>query len=573
MTKKTIERFAAAVLAVTTLLGVTACSKKSSGTGGDGTERVDPNRTQLYVYNYNGGYGSEWILQAKKRFEAKHANDVYDGKTGVQIIVDASKQNISTKIDGTNEVFFAESAYYYTLKNSGALADITSAVTNNLDDENKSIANKMTAKQREFFNVDGKYYAVPHTNTFAGLTYNKDVFDEKNFYFAAEPLLTDGEVANVEDWFIEKKGDDVSNGPDGKPNTDDDGLPATYDEFFILLEYMEQKGVQPITWNGYRYYHYLTWLYQALVADYEGYDQMMLNYTMDGTATDLGTISGGAFVKDSTSTTITENEKNQLARQAGKYYALKFLERLHKAATDQNGNTTNIVGKKSVYSQDYMHTNAQEDFVYGKNDGVNKDIGILVEGIWWENEAAPAFRTLVNKTHNDKLSAKNRNFKFMPFPNAAAEITAAKASGEKKSTMIDQLFSLACVKSGLSAEKQRLAEDFIRFCNTDEELRAFTVCTNTPKALIYELLPADKAEMTSFGRSVWEMKVQSDVVYPYATNSTYMNNMSHFSAFEMYASTVNSTTQTYPIQGIKGGLSAELYFTGLKTYLGNYPWN
>ena len=580
--KNVFKKLTALMLGAVTAIAFTACNKtlagttesNGAGTSAGGNEQVNKEKIQLYVYNYNGGYGSQWIMNAKQRFEAAHANDEFsDGKKGVQIIVDANKDNIETKINSSNEVYFAESAYYYTLKNQGMLADITSAVTTKLDGENKSIEDKMEDSQKDFFKVDDKYYAIPHTNTFAGLTYNKDVFDAKNFYFAAEPYLTNGTVASIEDWFIAEKGDAKSKGPDGLPNTDDDGLPSTYDEFFILLEYMGQKNVQPITWNGYRYYHYLTWFFQSLVADYEGYDQMMLNYTMDGTATDLGTISGGKFVKDSSPLKITEAEKNELARQEGKYYALKFLERLTKMSLDANGNTTDIVGKKGVYNSSYTHLNAQEDFITGSNDGVNKDIGILIEGIWWENEAAPAFQTLVSKTHDQSLAAKNRNFKFMPLPNANAEITAAKASGEKKNTMIDQLFALACVKSGLSAEKQALAEEFIRFCNTDAELRAFTVCTNTPKALNYTLTDADKKEMTSFGVSVWNMKEKSDVVYPYATNATYMNNMKHFSAFEMYSATLSGGMQTFAIQALRNGATAEEYFTGLKTYLDNYRWN
>ena len=577
--KNNFKKLTALALGVVTAVAFTACGgtnggNSTSGSSAGGNEQVNNEKIQLYVYNYNGGYGSEWIMNAKQRFEAAHANDEFSGgKKGVQIMVDATKDNISSKINGSNEVYFAESAYYYSLKNQGLLADITTAVTTKLDGESKSIEDKMSDSQKDFFKVDDKYYAIPHTNTFAGLTYNKDVFDAKNFYFAAEPFLTDGKVASVEDWFIAEKTDEKSAGPDGVKGTDDDGLPSTYDEFFILLEYMKQKNVQPITWNGYRYYHYLTWLFQALVADYEGYDQMMLNYTMDGTANDLGTISGGTFVKDGAPLKITANEKNDLARQAGKYYALKFLERLKNVSVDDKGNTTDIVGKKGVFNSSYTHLNAQEDFITGSNDGVNKDIGILVEGIWWENEAAPAFQTLVSKTHDQSLAAKNRNFKFMPLPNANAEITAKKASGEKKNTMIDQLFALACVKSGLSAEKQALAEEFIRFCNTDAELRAFTVCTNTPKALNYALTEDDKKNMTSFGVSVWNMKEKSDIVYPYATNSTYMNNMQHFSAFEMYSSTVSSGTQTYAIQAFRNGVSAEEYFTGLKTYLDNYHWN
>ncbi len=579
--KNVFKKLTALMLGAVTAIAFTACgnttagSAENDGNSSGGNEQVNDSKMQLYVYNYNGGYGSQWIMNAKQRFEAAHANDEFSGgKKGVQIIVDANKDNIETKINSSNEVYFAESAYYYTLKNQGMLADITSAVTTKLDGESKSIEEKMEKSQKDFFKIDNRYYAIPHTNTFAGLTYNKDVFDAKNLYFAAEPYLTDGKVASIEDWFIADKNDAKSLGPDGLPSTDDDGLPSTYDEFFILLEYMSQKNVQPITWNGYRYYHYLTWFFQALVADYEGYDQMMLNYTMDGDATDLGTISGGAFVKDAAPLKITAGNKNDLARQAGKYYALKFLEKLEQMAVDTNGNTTDIVGKKGVFNSSYTHLNAQEDFITGSNDGVNKDIGILIEGIWWENEAAPAFQTLVSRTHDQNLAAENRNFKFMPLPNANAEITAAKANGTKKNTMIDQLFALACIKSGLSAEKQALAEEFLRFCNTDAELRAFTVCTNAPKALTYTLSDADKEEMTSFGLSVWNMKEKSDVVYPYANNTAYINNMKHFSAFEMYSSTTQAKgVQTYAIQAFRNGVTAEDYFTGLKTYLDNYNWN
>ncbi len=571
--KNKLCKFVAFALAAVSSVSLVACNKTPSG-----GETVDTNKTQLYVYNYNGGYGSEWIMEAKTRFEKLHENDEYEsGKKGVQVVLDPSKSNIDTKINGDNEVYFAESAYYYTLKNQNQLADITSAVTTPLDGETKSIEDKMSASQKNFFNAGGKYYAVPHVNTFVGMTYNKDVFDAKNFYFAAEPYTENGKVTALEDWFIADKNDAKSVGPDGKPNTDDDGLPSTYDEFFILLEYMEENNVQSITWNGKRFYHYLTWLMQQLIADYEGLDQMMLNFTMDGTANDLGKIVDGNFVLDEETTKIDETNKNELARQSGKYYALKFIERLYKISVDDKGNPNDIVGKKAVYSSDYEHTTAQEDFAYGSRDGYSKDIGILVEGIWWENEAAPSFKKIVDRTNDESMAAKNRQFRFMPLPNANAEITAQKGKDEKKSVLYDQLFSLACVKAGLSAEKQKLAEEFIRFCNTDAELRAFTVKTNTVKALEYTLEDSDKEQMTPFGRSVWEAKQNSEIVYPYATNSTYMNNMKHFSGFEMYCARYgyenSATTDTYAIQAFIKGKTAEEYFEGLKIYLDKYNWN
>ena len=34
-------------------------------------EQIDPNRTQLYVFNYAGGYGVEWLNAIKKDYEDK----------------------------------------------------------------------------------------------------------------------------------------------------------------------------------------------------------------------------------------------------------------------------------------------------------------------------------------------------------------------------------------------------------------------------------------------------------------------------------------------------------------------
>lgn len=65
----------------------------------------------------------------------------------------------------------------------------------------------------------------------------------------------------------------------------------------------------------------------ALVADYEGLDQMMLNYTFKGLATDLGTVSGGTFREDAQDLGINESNGWNLKRQRGVYEALSFIER------------------------------------------------------------------------------------------------------------------------------------------------------------------------------------------------------------------------------------------------------
>ena len=42
-------------------------------------EKVDTNRTQFYIHNYEGGFGSEWLRDAKNAYEKLHAEDLTQG--------------------------------------------------------------------------------------------------------------------------------------------------------------------------------------------------------------------------------------------------------------------------------------------------------------------------------------------------------------------------------------------------------------------------------------------------------------------------------------------------------------
>ena len=155
--KKGLTCIVCALIASVCCLSVAACG----ATLGPGEEASDPNRTQIYVYNFYGGYGSDWLAAAKKRFEEKHKDDTNweEGKTGVQVIIRNKKEDvmgISTQIlSNTEEVYFTEYAYYYTLLGEGVLGDITEAVTDPLEEygETRSVVDKLTDEQRAYYGV------------------------------------------------------------------------------------------------------------------------------------------------------------------------------------------------------------------------------------------------------------------------------------------------------------------------------------------------------------------------------------------------------------------------------------
>lgn len=563
MLKKILTTTLAAFLTCTAFLAV-SCKDPAVKPGGDDGEVIDHSKTQLYVFCFSGGYGSDWLAAAKKRFEEEHKDDVWEeGKKGVQIYIDARKVQISTMhnsiLSGTNELYFGESGYYYTLKNAGVLGDITEAVTTDLTEygETESIEDKMSEEQKSYFGIEEngekKYYALPHYSGNFGFIYNVDLFEEMGYYFAKTPR---GD--SLEGRFISAGNPEKSTGPDGKYKTSDDGFPATYEEFFDLCEFIASDGITPINWCGNAYVIYLNWLLASLVADYNGVDQTKLNYTMKGDATELGTYRNGEFVRDSESTEITPSTAYELARQAGRYYGLDFMHRM---------TMTDKYHYNLVFNTGYTHIDAQEDFINAGYDGVTKEMAMLADGAWWESEATGAFERMV-QAKGDKFSKKNRNFAYMPLPKATKEKVEEAGKSDKPYTMLDQLDSICFMKANIAEWKKPLALEFIRFLHTDESLKEYTLITNTLKAFDYTLEESEKAQLSKFGQSLLEIQSRANIVYPRSTASDYINNQTFFdSSTYMTRSTVAGKTYNGWYSAFAdSNVTAAEYFNGIYTF-------
>lgn len=96
-----------------------------------------------------------------------------------------------------------------------------------MNTDGKTILSKLDDQQVDYFGVmqDGErhFYALPSDVGDYGLIYNVDLFESKGYYIADDKS---GGFVIGDDKSARK-----SAGPDGEYDTDDDGLPATYDEF------------------------------------------------------------------------------------------------------------------------------------------------------------------------------------------------------------------------------------------------------------------------------------------------------------------------------------------------------
>ena len=532
----------------TLLVGATAFS----GCGGKqtGTSEKDPTKANLTVATYDGGVGKAWLEDAARRFEKLHENSTHfqEGRTGVAIDLDADKVNYG----GTNlkektltrDVYFTEGVEYYAYVDRDKVADLTDVVKASMSDygETGTIEDKMDGAFKNYLTArDGKYYMLPFYDGFYGFIYDIDLFEEAGFYFdqygdfiGLDKGASDTERAEFE----EAK----SNGPDGKAGTYDDGLPATYAQMIELADEIASKGYVPFCYSG-QVTDYVDKAIRSFISDYEGYDAMLLNYTLNGKATVVDTIANGVVTKTK-EVTITPSNAYELQKQAGKYYALSMEEQLFGTAKYVGG-TYNAM----------EFTEAQRTFIYSKYAATR--YAMLIEGVWWENEADVTFAEIETQRGEKK---SDRRFGFLPMPKQNESLVGTNQ------TMLSLNSSYGFINK--NAKNMELAKEFMRFLHSDSEMSKFSAKTSIPRSLNYSVAVEDRDNATSFGKTLIDMRSNAKVVYPYSSQQLILDNSSAFTESKWFSTAlVNGNEYSLLFDTFsQGKATAEQYFNGMYTY-------
>ncbi len=549
--KKT-SRIISAVLALLMVASVllTGCDQPGQTTTNNGGGGDNSGKSVLYVQNYNGGFGSKWIAEIEKRFEAAYANTSFeDGKMGVDVVIENVK-DIGSTIQGgldsqVNEVFVQESIYYTTWVTAGDMLDITDVVTS-INTDGTKIEDMMSEEQKSFYNVDGSYYALPHHDLYTGIVYDIDLFVDKELYFAkngapSEDYASDKATEGGYSGTISYTGTGAkSAGPDGKHGTADDGLPATYEEFFILCEYMTTPtvGVTPFIWLGSHKEDYTNNLLGALATDYEGKEQASLFYSFNGTAKNLITVDSNGNITPRGDVEITEENGYEVFSSAGRYYALKFLEQL---LTTGNGKYMHSICTGSAGI-------AQTHNEYIQSSYKGQPIAFMAEGNWWENESDDIFGEMA-AYYGDEYSRTSRNFGYLPFPKATND-----KIGEDV-TYYSYQSATAFIKSSIKEEKIELAKTFLKFMYTLESMNEFTSYVGTRVSLNYEIDADVYNSLSTFSKQLCD--ITSDHVATAMSNS-YIYNI-YNKQFMLQTTFLPSSGQA-AIKKLREGTSAADYF-------------
>ena len=553
-------------------------TSSNPGSGNMG-EYIPQNPYPLNVYSFSGGYGTDWLNAVENRYKKERAGDeiVVNGTKydGVKF-VNATDKNTLTSMVGTGQkydVWFQEQVVFNKfVEQKGIFKDMTDVMTSaNPYEPGKTLESKLNDQQKNYYMRDidgdgvGEYYGIPHYAGYVGIVYNKDMFDDQYAYFAKD---YDKELLKTspDDCFVGGLYDERTPGPDGVEGTDDDGLPTTYEEFYALCGFISSQN-KPIAWSGKHRHGYLGWFLTAMSANNEGAEQARLNYSFNGTATNLVTVTEDALGTP-TYTELADLEldaKNngyQLAQQKGKYDALKFLETI----VDNGWYTENS------FSVTNEQTDAQREFVEGVTDKTERP-AMLIEGCWWEMEAKGSFATL----EQGAVANPKDNFAWMPLPcvdEAAAAARAEKLSaGQKGYTLTDTHNSLCFIGGHVSDEVYAIAKDFVQFAYTDESLAEFSIITDTTKAVEYTMTNEQKAQMSAYGRSLMGMQEKSDIVYSFSTTEFFKRNEELLIDYKKnYSAIISSKQYDIAVDEFRKGVSAATYFNGLLEMQKN-NWN
>ena len=575
--KKMTKKIFTGMMALIMCIGTVGCGG-SANSGSSNDNSVDINQQlgvtnpyELKVFNFGGGYGREWLDSLITRYKRERAGKefVVNGVTydGVDFKVDSEKTMMSTIV--TNgvpyDVVFQEQVLYNKFVKQG---DVFAPMTEVLTTENPyepgtTLEEKLTEEQKAFYKIDTNndgegdtYYGIPHYAGYVGIIYNKHMFETNGWYFAKDYDKAD--LENALNFCFTKDLNGRTAGPDGKTGTDDDGLPTTYEEFYALCEYISINN-NPLSWAGKYRDEYLNWFITALVANNEGLEQMQLNYSYAGEAKNLVSADASGVVTPLPATQINGAENGyELAKQAGKYYAFSFMEKIAKEGWFSEGSIGDT----------YEQTNAQRDFVRGTSNEKDR-AAMLIDGVWWEMEANAYFDEIQQTLgRNDK-----DRHGWMPLPCVTEEQAQARATalqnGGNGYTLMDTHNSLAFLGKNIDAETKKIAIDFLQFAYTDESLVEFSKITDTTKAVQYKMNDADKAQMSAFGRSIVAMQEASDLVYGFSKTPFYQLNEETFTDYKnMYASryTATATPVKVAFDEFRKGKTAKEYFDGLYTY-------
>ncbi len=531
--KKKFKKFLSMAVALSTMVVSTACLTACGGK--DNSKKIDNTKTQVVLKLYKGTPTQDtgWVDSLIEQFEKDNAETVFEeGKKGVQVTYTLDREVAKTAYESDGaDIYLGEARIdAYSLAAEGKILDLSSIVTKLVDRIDPDALSRMTA-------ADGKYYALPSYEWYAGVPYDIDALEKKNAFFAAPDtacveitsercptFVKNGEVFR----FTANKSAKKSCGPDGVYNTVDDGLPSSLQEFMVWCWYLKNNcNITPfiIGNDASQYSFYLTSGLWASMAGTDAMRAVYTNYAEGGSEVEVVTgysntenyyVSADNQLRIPMPTTetvrLTEENGYKAYDMSARYYSLAFLEIANKEgwiAYSQSGNT-----------------GAMDEFINGGSGG--KTYAMLYDASYWYHEAAAKgyFEDWKDEQLDDSAVRK------LGFLSTPTQVFGTVQEGHgKKNTLMNFGSALIYANAHLNRPgmegKKEAALKFLEFMYTDESLALFTRETGLHVSMQYNFEFEDNAD-NFYYMNEKEVKENSNIVNYASDNLFFKKNLDSF---------------------------------------------
>ena len=548
--KKVISGAICTGIAVSNVFAV-GCGGRTSG------EKRDPDKIQIECAIADVGMGTEWLYNLKARFEKDYEN--------AQIMINL----VTTELETTSIASTLASYDYDVLFTNSGIAsmegvdnlvlDLTDIVTKDVYDANgnyvksggtlsmedrlqpytgylDSVVKKDASGKNQYLTTP--YYIAPY-----GCWYDVDLFEAEG-YFELGYAGLDGEYGTDDDMW----------GADGVENTFDDNLPATFTDYRTLIETIAADGHTPFTWSGLHSWM-RTFYLELIYMNYEGINDYSLNWTLNGVdeQDDIGT--------------VTLEDSYKLINQDGRKAMLKMADFMTSSAEYFSGD---------AFKSAQTHLEAQHDFLGSVQRTGAKQIAMILDGAWWENEAKSYMNEMAQEK-GAKYGHGVRRFGYLPIPHFEADETIGLA--EQKNTknvlrcgrVADVLVNKKAEKA--NAAKRALVEDFILYMQSYASLKDFSQTTGVIRPIQSHFTEKDVKGFTYMAQQVYDLVDKSDLFIPTLEMT---NSALKFSAGTewMVGSKVGESVYNEPMLAFaESNVTVAQYLAGQKVRYDEESWN
>ncbi len=440
-------------------LGLTAVA--CGGGGDDPNTPTGPRPIEIQIVT---GADDGMGLDGYKNFEIRAERELKDVQYGDYVGVDI----VNNFIDGSAGNFSSDNYHIYydngaTLATGvalGAFQDITplysrvlgqrdgvdytleELVTENGSEKYRFVSLPATSNvETEFENgykiapLNGRrYYGVTGTETYIGLSYDRELWDEFGYYFIkpdapegvgmvmeSDDFGTSYRIARTEAGGLDEDAlAYLTPGPDGDETTEyDNGMPSSFFELISICDFMStMDSVFPFNVSGV-HSNYTNAMFDAMLQSLRGFEQAKADFNFRSTIDAVvGYTDEPVFPVTSDSPLYSIKKpivkRVQITEDTG-YYISWSIEKYFLAQLYQLINQKGWWGK--AYTDTKDHINSQKDFLFSGYGGDYR-VAMLSEWSYWQNESKvrSSYNQLFFANYGIIQTMDDRDVRWMPLP-------------------------------------------------------------------------------------------------------------------------------------------------------------